>query len=192
MKKLVIAALLAAGVVGASAQGTMSPVSDTTSQISYGETYGELAGTFIKSTDGFTGAVFYQDQLITTLEFKPFSFGGTDYELGLLNVGGAEIENDLLPVGTTIDLTVGAYSDWNDATTTAQEAFDYVASVQGGYGVSDSFSYTTGVSASAGTPLPAEGTMKFNSFSVEIVPEPTTIALGILGLGGLFLLRRRS
>jgi len=32
----------------------------------------------------------------------------------------------------------------------------------------------------------------FSGMTIHIVPEPSTIALGILGLGGLFLLRRRS
>ena len=192
MKKLVIATLLAAGVVGASAQGSMFPISKTTSQITYGESYGALAGEFVKSTDGFTGAVFYNDTLITTVQFTPINHPVLgEIEAGLLNAGGSQVNSDLLPVGTEIDLVVGAYSDWNKATTTAQEAFDYVASVQGGYGVSDPFKYTTG-NPTGTPPTPAESSMDFNSFAVEIVPEPTTIALGILGLGGLFLLRRRS
>jgi hypothetical protein len=44
----------------------------------------------------------------------------------------------------------------------------------------------------AGTPGSIIGVGQFTGFTMVPTPEPSTIALGILGLAGLFVLRRRS
>ena len=64
----------------------------------------------------------------------------------------------------------------------------YAAAVAGGgkVGQSDIFDYT--VPASTDAP----GLKITNMRAFAVVPEPSTIALGVLGLGSLFLFRRRA
>lgn len=54
-------------------------------------------------------------------------------------------------------------------------------------GASPDFSYTH----SSVDPLPTDGTL-MNNFTAFAVPEPSTVALGVLGLGALLLFRRRK
>jgi hypothetical protein len=66
----------------------------------------------------------------------------------------------------------------------------YTAAVAGGgrTGFSTAFDYTV---PSGGTPAPNEFWMaNFGGFT--LVPEPSTIALGVLGLAGLLFIRRRK
>jgi hypothetical protein len=63
-----------------------------------------------------------------------------------------------------------------------------VASTDGlGSGASKVFSVTTG-----GGTLPPANLAGLEAFSVTYVPEPSTIALGLLGAAGLLVLRRRK
>jgi len=55
-------------------------------------------------------------------------------------------------------------------------------------GQSDAFAYTT---SSSPTPPPSDLVMN-NLRAFALVPEPSTIALGLLGLGSLLLFRRRK
>lgn len=67
----------------------------------------------------------------------------------------------------------------------------YAAAVAGGgiRGASGEFSYTV---PAGSTPAPNEFWMaNFGSFTL-VVPEPSTIALGVVGLAGLLFLRRRK
>ena len=55
------------------------------------------------------------------------------------------------------------------------------------------FAYTTGGDPGNGNPSTTAGAMSnFQGFNVVPVPEPSTIALGILGAGSLLFLRRRK
>jgi len=65
-----------------------------------------------------------------------------------------------------------------------------VASVKPGveFGVSAFGQYTTG---GAGAPPSAPQPMNFATFTTTITPEPTTLALGALGLGALLIRRRK-
>jgi len=55
------------------------------------------------------------------------------------------------------------------------------------------FAYTTGGDPGNGNPSTTAGAMTgFQSFSLVPVPEPSTIALGIIGAGSLLFLRRKK
>ncbi len=194
MKKLVIAALLAAGIVGVSAQGWDPSMGNTSmnlvSQTGY-VTYGEsaalvdpaLVGTRIGSD--FTGVIYYNDAVVATCNFGSVEKNGEIVNTGRL--AGGVVYTDLVPANADVELVVGAYNSWVDGATTEAEG----AAGATFMGKSNPFEYATGDQASA-PPTPCGDLMNFDQFTVEYIPEPTTIALGILGLGGLFLLRRRS
>jgi hypothetical protein len=81
------------------------------------------------------------------------------------------------------DTRNGTILTWDQALATAGEI----------YGYSDLFTvpYRLGATA-AGQPNPAPYLQGLQSFNVQVVPEPSVIALGVLGAGCLFLLRRRK
>jgi len=67
---------------------------------------------------------------------------------------------------------------------------NYDASLNGGGSVGNSsiFKLTTGAAGAPPTPL----STALQGFSVSVVPEPSALALGIIGLAGLFIIRRRQ
>jgi len=73
----------------------------------------------------------------------------------------------------------GTVLTWDQALTTPGEAFGY----------SDLFTVPYALGVGIATPPNLEG---MQSFSLTIVPEPSVIALGVLGAGCLFMLRRRK
>ncbi|MBO7392059.1 MAG: PEP-CTERM sorting domain-containing protein [Verrucomicrobia bacterium] len=92
-----------------------------------------------------------------------------------------DVVDTILPAGTTV----------SGLQIVASDAFDKTGPLTGLYvGASAPFSYTTGDAADP-TKLP-DGKLVYDAFTVEYIPEPTTIALGILGLSSLLVLRRRD
>jgi len=84
-------------------------------------------------------------------------------------------------VGDIVTLQVRAW-DAGGVGRTYQEAF-----AAGQYGHSTLFTYKV----AAGTAIPSDQYMYgFTSFS--LVPEPSVIGLGLIGIGALFMLRRRK
>jgi len=82
------------------------------------------------------------------------------------------------------DTRNGTIATWDQALLTPGEV----------YGYSDLFAvpYRLGATA-AGQPNPAPYLQGLTSFNVQqVVPEPSVIALGVLGAGCLFMLRRRK
>ncbi len=162
MKKLIIAALAVAAATTMYAQGTVKMTS--TNPVSYGKTCGALEGELIGAD--FTGSLMYEGNVIAT---EPFNVSSKGKNTGKLKGG---LVDTTLPAGTTVSgLTVQA-------------------TASGYFGESAPFSYTTG-DPSDPTKLP-DASLMFDSFSVEYIPEPTTIALGILGLSSLLVFRRRD
>ena len=163
MKKLIIAALAIAAATTMYAQGTVKMTS--ANAVTYGDSCGALAGEKIGAD--FTGALMYEGHVIAT---EPFTVSSQGVPTGKMKGG---LVDTTLPAGATVSgLTVQALAS-------------------GYFGESAPFSYTTG-DPSDPTKLP-DASLMFDSFTVEyIVPEPTTIALGILGLSSLLVLRRRD
>ena len=189
MKKLAIVALALASAAGMYAQGAASLFFKTNGMtegygtVTYGESCGELAGSYVPAD--FTAVLYYNDTVVSTTGFGTDRTGKPN---GTIKAKDAyAINTDLVPAGTEVEFVVGAYSSWVDGATTEAEGSAGAMYV----GKSDAFAYTTGDN-NATPPTTPNGTMMMPNFSVEYIPEPTTIALGILGLGGLFLLRRRS
>ncbi len=163
MKKLIIAALAVAAATTMYAQGTVKMTS--ANAVTYGDSCGALAGEKIGAD--FTGSLIYEGSVIAT---EPFNVSSSGKNTGKMKGG---LVDTTLPAGTTVSGLI-------------------VEATASGYkGVSAPFSYTTG-DPNDPTKLP-DASLMFDSFTVEyIVPEPTTIALGILGLSSLLVFRRRD
>jgi MYXO-CTERM domain-containing protein len=193
MKKLIAVGALATMVAASSAyaQGWITAVNNTATAVTASETaaqvYGIAVGAAIpKSTSGLKGQVYY-----ATSETGAFNSLGAAADIGTSAAGRFNLGNLEIPgvgVGADVWLQIrvweGAYgSDYTSALN---------ASASGGrfaiVGVSSTLKVATG-SALQPTVLSAAG---LQGFSVSVVPEPGTIALGALGLAGLFLLRRRN
>lgn len=166
MKKLIIAALAIAAATTMYAQGTFNMIS--ANAVTYGDSCGALAGN--KIGDDFTGSLLYEGQVVASEKFAMSSKGAPTGKLK----ADTTSSSTLVPAGAAVTFTLHA----EDVT---------------GYYKGDStpFSYTTG-NPTALPPTPADAQLVFDSFTVEYVPEPTTIALGILGLSSLLVLRRRD
>jgi len=88
-------------------------------------------------------------------------------------------------VGTTIWLQVVAWDAGSARTVTYDQA-----RAQGGlWGQSQVFSY---VQALSNPPNPTEDTKMMNFAGFSLIPEPSVIGLGLIGIGALFMLRRRK
>lgn len=189
MKKLAIVALALASAAGIYAQGYGTVNMKTTTnnegfgRVTYGESCGELAGAYVPVD--YVSVLYYKDAIVATGSFGSSRTG--DPNGTIKGPSSSVITSELLPAGTEVEFVVGAYSSWVDGATTEAEG----AAGATFMGKSNPFEYATGDQSSA-PPTPYEDLMNFDQFTVEYIPEPTTIALGILGLGGLFLLRRRS
>jgi hypothetical protein len=144
---------------------------------------------------------------------------GTGLGVGAGYTAGLFLANDRnTPIGTTTFLTAGGegYLDAKDLVvpgfltgssnarfvvrvyetgktfdaSTVRGEFDGTANTGSGIG------FTTGSLGGpvAGSPpaLPPDLGPNFQSFNLVVVPEPSTIALGVLGLGALAMMRRRK
>jgi len=101
---------------------------------------------------------------------------------GFWTAGSQPVLNDVTPGGTaTLQVRV-----WDGSLFSS-----YTAAVTGGgiTGKSATFNYTTG---GGGSPPATPGGMEgLQSFTLQ-TPEPSTIALGLLGAASLFVVRRRK
>jgi hypothetical protein len=88
-----------------------------------------------------------------------------------------------LEVGDTVNLVVRVWD------TTLFASYDLAVTGGGVVGQSAAFSYLI---PPAGTPPAGLAMANFQAFTVSPVPEPSTIALGILGAGSLLFLRRKK
>ena len=166
MKKLMITALAVASAATMYAQGTVNMVSKNA--VYYGPYAGALAGTKVGSE--CAADLIYEGQVMFT---QPFAMSPKGEPTGKLK---GDMVTTPLPPGTRVSgLTIRA------------DTYDYSLPVW--LNESAPFSYTTGDPAD--WTKPPEPWLNYESFVVDC-PEPTTIALGILGLGSLFIFRRRN
>lgn len=170
MKKLIIATLAVAAATTMYAQGTVNMVSKNAVY------YGPSLCKYMKIPEGtkvgseLYASLMYEGQVIVT---QPFAMSSKGEPTGKLK---GDIVTTPLPAGTVVSgLTIRA------------DTYDYSLPVW--LNESAPFSYTTGDPAD--WTKPPEPWLNYESFVVDC-PEPTTIALGILGLGSLFIFRRRN
>src|SRR6185503_9650130 len=102
---------------------------------------------------------------------------------GTWSGGGRTLATGFGGVGTTILLQVIAWDAGSARTTT----FDQARAQGGLWGQSQVFSYVQALSA---PPNPTEDTKMMNFAGFSLVPEPSVIGLGLIGIGALFMLRR--
>ena len=165
MKKLIIAALAIAAATTMYAQGTVSMVSDTV--VTYGNSCGALAGTKVGSE--ITANLLYEGNIVASEAFAMSSKGAPTGKLK------GDVVNTALPAGQLVTLEIQAINPVDPMYKSLEQT---------------TFDYTTG-DANDPTKLP-DGKLVYDAFTVEYIPEPTTIALGILGLSSLLVLRRRD
>jgi len=174
MKKLIIAALAIAAATTMYAQGTVSMASKNA--VTYGASCGDLYGQ--KVGDNIIGYLLYEDNIVASQAFNGVNAKTGEFT-GKMNGGVVKI--DEVPAGQAVQFTVVA----TDLLTTGPlDGAVYI-------GTSTPFTYNTG--NPAGTPpTTPDAKLAYDAFTVEYIPEPTTIALGILGLSSLLVLRRRD
>jgi hypothetical protein len=187
MKKLIIVALALATASTLSAQGLVK-FTTTGGRVSFatiadGETayaVGDLLGS------DFIGAVMFDGKEIGRANFVTNAKG-----VASGRISGDTLAIDGLAPGTTFTFTLEAFN-------AAYEAADKSLLIPGGpdglyFGKSAAFDYKTGVAGSV-DPNDIPAPMDVANFGVYAysVPEPTTIALGVLGLSSLLLFRRRD
>lgn len=206
MKKLLLTLALAGVTAASYGQGTVNfgnRVAFLTSPATYRAVYGT-------DWNGVNGA-----GATGNIANAP---AGTAYKAQLyMAIGASQAEATLLPITATAartfltGLNAGMWSTENPKslitsagqvnagqTATLQvrvwdaTAVDYTAAVAAGKaaGKSLTFNYTV---TTSGTPAPSDFFMEgFQSFGLVLVPEPTTYALGMLGLGLAWIIRRKK
>ncbi len=188
MKKLIIVALALATASTLSAQGLVK-FSTTGGRVSFatiadGETAYKV-GDFLGSD--FIGAVMYDGKEIGRDKFVTSAKG-----IASGRMAGGTLAIDGLTAGATYTFTLEAF---NAAYEAADKSMLYAGGPDGLYfGKSAAYDYKAGVAGSL-NPDDAAQLMNVPNFGVDaysVIPEPTTIALGVLGLSSLLLFRRRD
>lgn len=186
MKKLIIASLAVATATTMYGQGlvnfttTGGRVSFATVAEGSANSVGDLLGS------DFIGAVMFEGKEIGRDNFVTSAKGVASGRMA-----GGTFAIDGLAAGATYTFTLEAF---NAAYEAADKSQLYAGGSDGLYfGKSAAFDYKTGVAGSV-DPNDAALAMNVANFGVNAysVPEPTTIALGILGLSSLLLFRRRD
>jgi hypothetical protein len=181
MKKLIVFCLTIGLALSAMAQGTIvfKPKAST-DVVKYGADCGALAGTYAENTV-YTVGLYYRPSGSTTLTLLSTTPIVTSGPLkGAYNGGTLGAPGVTVPAATTIDLQLMV---WN----ASASSYDTATTFRGQSAI---FSYKTGDPAAS--PPAAAGSLAVGAnILLSPVPEPTTIALGLLA-GGLFLLRRRQ
>jgi PEP-CTERM motif len=186
MKKLLLTLALTLGAVAAYAQGTV--------------TFANAAATAITNvTSAQTGGLPpYPRATVTVGLYGSTSLGlGDDTSLTLIGAVGSTFTPGLFSLGTrnfanpgdTVTLQVRA---WSGAFATYEAA--YAAALNDGVtlvGKSTKWEQITGGGTNPAQPITGAG--RLTQFNVQtLVPEPSSIALGLLGLGAVALFRRKK
>ncbi len=186
MKKLIIVSLVLAGAATMYAQGTVK-FATTGGRASYA-TVADGSATAVGSFLGadMIGAVMYDGKEIGRANFVEKS------GIPSGRLGGDTLAVEGLAAGGTFTFILEAFNAAYEAV--ADKSTLYAGGPDGLYfGVSAPFSYTTGnPSDPLALPAAAMNVANFGVDAYSVIPEPTTIALGILGLSSLLLFRRRD
>lgn len=133
-------------------------------------------GTLLNGDDGWVGQMYASIDGAMTPVGTPISFR-TGGRAGRIN-GGATAISGLGAVA--VDMEMRAWNT-NDGAT-----YDAAESAFGAVGTSNMINVSLGVA-----PAPPGDLVGLEAFSVAVVPEPSTMALGLLGIGALLIRRRR-
>jgi MYXO-CTERM domain-containing protein len=169
--------------VGVYAQGTVNFANNSSTQV-----IDEADGMPVTNADGILAALYW----------APLSAPNNFTQLG----GSARIQSINVPsflgvynggARTTGNETAAGAAAWFEvrAWDMAYASYEEALGV-GKTGKTDPFMVTTG---GAGTPASTPANLVGNGltgFSVAVVPEPSVVALGLLGAGALLLIRRRK
>ena len=136
---------------------------------------------------GVTVGIFYQGTQLatallgTTVASSPFFFTPTTQDVVIKDAAGTP-----LAPGSTPQLTIRAWQ-------TSAGSFDAAKAGAGQYG---EWTFTSPPISGAGSPPSLPPTLTgwgpVDGAGLELVPEPSTIALGVLGVGALIVARRRK
>jgi hypothetical protein len=191
MKRLLLLAALAASASGVFAQGTISFISPSGMFVTWdGIGTPAAAGTRISAAYGVRVGLYYNNTLVSSLAQVGTSSTGTT---------NAAFDGRF---GTTVTATIPGLAPGATGTSFQVKAWSgnfatYDDAKAGGAlytGESAQFSNVAGGGVdpvTGGDNLPA-ALSGFTGMTVTGIPEPSTIALAALGLGGLLALRRRK
>jgi len=188
MKKLLLTALAVMATVSIYAQGSVLFNNSATTLVQLKDGSGNLTTAPAGST--YTVGLWWATA--GTTDDSVFTFSGQTATLAAAGrfAGLTKIIPGITPAGAVVAIQVRGWQ-------TDAGSYDAAAASTDKYwGKSTVFSVDTGDSTSvppgtAGPIIQAAGA-GFQGLTLQIVPEPSTIALGLLGLAGLFVLRRRS
>lgn len=186
MKKLIPFLVLLAGVHGALAQTVDFNQNRTfeTNNVQNRFVYGADMTTPLVGTN-FVVQLYYEGQegatsLQPVAQVNRFRAVPTTDPLAGTWVGATRTLTGRV-AGDVVTLQVFAWDQGAGAT------FDLARAAGGAWGMSQPWDYTVPAAGSAVTAFYIHG---FRSFS--LVPEPSVIGLGLIGIGALFMLRRRK
>lgn len=173
-KTLLTLALAAMATVSSFAQGTINPLNGALTRVKVdlnGDGVGDRNAT---AADGITFSVYW----------GPAGSAAPENKLGTLTIGNT----DGVMVGLSSILAVPGAGD-------AGTVISLQVRAEGlGRGQTDVKQVSLAPSAGPGSVVwgSSATASRFSPLVVSIVPEPSTIALGVLGLGSLLLFRRRK
>lgn len=174
MKKLLVTALAVMATLSIYAQGTVN--------------FGNIGGAKIKLDNG------------TTVADCPVVTAPNNFQVQLYYGAVGAAESAFTAMGTPANLLLAGTVNAGTVSTTTAGTYQFQVRGWGngsnsGYtGKSTIWTMATG-DPNASPAVPAASITlagRFTGLTLNQVPEPSTIALGLLGLAGLFVLRRRN
>lgn len=190
MKKVLVISTLAMALASgtAFAQGFIAFANSSTTLVTVDASgaakLGLNAGDPVPKGNVCSAGLYYAPDAATAPDASAFQLVGTGTPFSNLSAGRYNGGSVAIPG------VAGGSSAWFQVRVWESALGDYNnAVVNGGVaGASGMFKLATG----AITPTPLTSAGGVSSFQVSVVPEPSALALGLLGLAGLFIIRRRQ
>jgi hypothetical protein len=193
MKKTIVTTLLAiVAAVSVQAQGT----------VLFNNLSGTAVNAIIRDVDGtallgtaFLAQLYYgtpgtsPDAMKAVGAIVNFRTGGFAGYVNVGSLGSRTLSDPLIQPGSQATLQIRAWRAADGAT------YEIASRANGAhYGASSPITIATGnvPDPATGIPSPPPPMLGLQGFSLHIVPEPSTIALGVLGLSSLLLFRRKK
>lgn len=173
MKKLLLTLALVASTVASYAQGTIAFGNSALTKFT-------VNGAAASIADAYTFGVFLNGTLVQPVALSSTTTFGIIAAPSVYALAGTD-------AGQVVSLQIRGWA--------SSFGTDWQAARAGGlFGETDVRQVTLGPTAGPGTVIwqTASGVNANRFYALNIVPEPSTIALGVLGLGSLLFLRRRA